>query len=287
MNVMLPTIEASLPSSLTRPNDRCAVLISSCDAYADLWRPFFTLFWRYWPDCPFPVYLGSNHQTFEHPRVTTIRAGHDYGWTHCVREQIAALDVPYVLLMLEDFFLRRPVKTTQILSCLEALITLNGHMLRLVRRPPPDLPVASFPRIGKIKLGAPYRVSTQATLWRRSVLLDLMRENETIWQFEIRGSRRSDSMGDAFYCVWRSVLPYKHHVVERGKWFRHEARRFGRMGIGCDFTRRQIMTRWEMLRWFSRKCPALLLGVLPWEQRQRLLRSLRPILYLGRQSENV
>ena len=42
------------------PGQLCSVLVPSCDAYADLWIPFFALFWRYWSDCPFPVYLGTN-----------------------------------------------------------------------------------------------------------------------------------------------------------------------------------------------------------------------------------
>jgi len=47
-----------MPVCADRAN--CSILIPSCDKYSDLWRPFFTLFWRHWPDCPFPVYLGSN-----------------------------------------------------------------------------------------------------------------------------------------------------------------------------------------------------------------------------------
>jgi hypothetical protein len=266
---------------------RCSVLIPSCDAYSDLWIPFMTLFWRHWPDCPFPVYLGSNQQTFEHPCVTTIHAGHRNNWANCVREYLATLDTPYVLLMLEDFFLRRLVNTMQVVSCFEAMVKLQGMMLRLVPRPSPDLPVIGFPLIGQIKPGAPYRVSMQAAIWHRQTLLDLMRAGETIWQFEIHGSRRSESMGERFYGVWRSVLPYDHHVVERGKWFRHEAWRFGRMGVGCDFSRRPIMTRWEMACWIARKVPAVLLELLPWKQRGRLLHLLRRIIPRDRPSENL
>lgn len=259
----------------------CSVLVPSCDAYADLWIPFFTLFWRYWPDCPFPVYLGSNTQEFDHPKVTTLYAGHGNNWTNRVREQILALTTPYVLLMLEDFFLRRPTQTAQILACFASLRSLEGEMLRLVRRPPPDRPVANHPLIGWIRPGAPYRVSTQATLWRRQTLLDLMRESETIWQFELDGSRRSDRLEQGFYCVWQSVLPYDHHVVERGKWFRHEAWRFRRMGIGCDFSRRPIMTKREMVRWALPKARSRMLELLPWPQRQRLVNLVRKMGKIG------
>jgi len=41
--------------------DTC-VLIASCDAYSDAWAPFFALMKKYWPDCPYPIYLISNYQ---------------------------------------------------------------------------------------------------------------------------------------------------------------------------------------------------------------------------------
>ena len=39
-----------------------ALLVISIDR--DLWPPFFELLWRHWPDCPYPIHLGSETQTF-------------------------------------------------------------------------------------------------------------------------------------------------------------------------------------------------------------------------------
>ncbi len=64
----------------------CAVLVMSCGAYRDLWTPFFTLFWRYWPDCPFEVYLGTDCETFDDRQVTMLAVG-NHEWsdkTACV-----------------------------------------------------------------------------------------------------------------------------------------------------------------------------------------------------------
>ena len=259
---------------MIRPSE-CAVLVPSCDAYADLWPPFVSLFWRYWPDCPFHVHLGTNVLSFEDARVDVIHADHGKNWTNRVREQLEALSTPYVLLVLEDFFLRRPVNTQDVLAAFDLLRNLDGHMLRLVPRPKPDIPVVRSPLLGTIAPGAPYRVSTQAAIWKRETLLALMREGESIWEFELKGTRRSIEYADGFYGVWRPLLTYGHHVVERGKWFPWEARRFGRMNIGCDFHRRQVMTSAEALRWTSRKVLAVTLGLIPWRRRLALLRALR------------
>src|SRR5687767_11173207 len=104
----------SSPSITASAGQLCSLLVPSCDSYSDLWRPFWTLFWRYWPDCPFPAHLGSNVERFDDVRVTTVTAGGGNNWTNRVREQVEALSTPYVLLMLEDFFLRAPVPTSRV-----------------------------------------------------------------------------------------------------------------------------------------------------------------------------
>ena len=37
----------------------CALVISSCDKYQDLWNPSLALHRRFWPDCPYPTFLMS------------------------------------------------------------------------------------------------------------------------------------------------------------------------------------------------------------------------------------
>lgn len=36
--------------------DMC-ILVVSCDKYADCWTPFSDCMRKFWPDCPYPVYL--------------------------------------------------------------------------------------------------------------------------------------------------------------------------------------------------------------------------------------
>lgn len=272
-----PMIDAqrSVQAGRLAPAALCTVLAPSCDAYSDLWRPFFTQFFRHWPDCPFPVCLGSNQQTYDDPRVTTIAAEHGNNWTNRVRDQLRKIDTPYVLMILEDFFLRSRVPTAEVLSCLTFIHETGGHMVRLVPRPTPDVPVPGQPAFGHILPGSPYRLSTQAAIWRRETLIAMMRDNESIWQFELAGSPRSAAMPEGFYAVWKSVMTYGHHVVERGKWFRNAAAEFGPMKIGCDFTRRGIMTRSEMAKWYWGKVRNELLSLLPRTWRASLKEAVR------------
>jgi hypothetical protein len=120
-------------------------------------------------------------------------------------------------------------------------------------------------------LARPIASARRGAIWRRETL----REDESIWEFDMRGSARSADMPDAFYAVYRPVLTYGHHVVQRGQWFPWEARRFGRMNIGCDFSRRRIMSIPASLRWSASKSVGMLLELIPWPQRLALKRWLR------------
>jgi hypothetical protein len=122
-------------------------------------------------------------------------------------------------------------------------------------------------------VGSSYRVSTQAALWHRKSLLALLEPNESAWQFETAATNRSDRLyAVGFFGVFDSAFPYRHHVVEKGKWFPWEARRFDRMNIGCDFSSRDIMTIQESASWLCQKSFSLFLASLPGSLRQSVLK---------------
>jgi hypothetical protein len=264
--------------------DVCSVLVLSCDAYADLWRPFFTLFWRYWPQCPFRVYLGANSTSYDDARVVSLRGG-DREWSDRVIAHLRQIETPYVILMLEDFFLKRSVSTERILGLLEIARSRRANLVRLIPRPRPNSKCGAQGEVGQIAPGESWRVSTQAAIWSRHALLSLLRPGETIWQFEVNGTERSAaSLQDGFYGVWKSVMPYDHHVVERGKWFRNEARRYRSEDIGCDFSARQVMTRREMLRWRFHKTSSGCFSWLPFPLQRFIISAVRTARSLGSSS---
>lgn len=214
--------------------------------------PFFTLFSRQWQNCPFRVYLGTGERRPEGLNVKVLNIGPGRDWSSDIHRYLAQIPEPHILLCLEDFFFRQRVNTDSVALAYECFCRLEAHTLRLVCRPGPKrLMPGSI--VGEIPPGEAYRVSTQAAIWRKETLIKLICPGESIWQFEIQGSRRSDVLSSGFYGVKRDLIPYRHHVVERGKWFPWEAWRFGRMGIGCDFSRRQIMTSREAILWLLRK----------------------------------
>jgi len=189
-------------------DERVTLLVPSCDRYADLWAPFFALLRRHWPDCPFRVVVGSNHLPCSEAGAKALCIGDDVDWSRGVRAMVERVETPAVLVVLEDFLLRRRVDTAEVLARVDDFFRLDAAYLRMRPFPPPDVRLARFPAVGECEPGAPYRASMQAALWRREDLLALLRDGENPWEFEVYGARRSDAFERGFYSAHDDVLDY-------------------------------------------------------------------------------
>lgn len=233
-------------------NDRgVAILISSCDIYADLWKPYFTFFFRYWPDCPFPIYLVANDLEYEDERVITLRLGSDHGWAGNTRRALEQVQSPYVLYTHEDFFLNRSVSNTRILQLLDYMKLCGAGYLRLYPSPGPDEVCADNPEVGEIKKGSEYRTSLQAAIWKREVMLSLLVDGESPWQMERNGSLRSNALDVLFLSSVRDPvtdkvvdppLSYFCTAVYKGLWMREAVEFCRKEGVPIDLTRRGTET---------------------------------------------
>jgi hypothetical protein len=203
-----------------------------------------------------------------------------------MRDYLGALTEDFVLVLLDDFFLRKTVHQTQVDHCLQFARDHEAIQVRLIPRPKPTHKIKGEKLIGASEAGSPYRLCTQAAIWNRRKLIELIQPGETIWDFERHGNARAMKYSSGFYATWRSVLPYDgllaHHVVEKGKWLLHEKWRWGRQGIGCDFSRRQSMSLWDNIVYQLVAITSRLLTLFPWRQRQTIIlgakRGLRPFL---------
>lgn len=250
------------------------ILVPSCDRYRDLWRPFMALLRRNWPDCPYPVYIGSNHAVCDEPGTHTLAVGDDTTWTRGFRAMIDRLDAPVVLLLLEDFFFRAPVNTARVDGLRRDFDRLQAAYLRLFPEPPPDLKLARFPEVGEIAPGAPYRTSLQAAFWRVEDLRAVLRDDENVWQMEVLGSRRSDGFDRGFYSVWETALDYYNGVIG-GRWDPYAIALCREQGVPVDLNARSAMSAREVARYHAQRAVTAPWRMLPWTLQKRLLRWFR------------
>lgn len=260
-------------------NDRLSIYVSSFDDYADIWPAFFARFFKHWPDCPYPLYLGSVTKVYDDRRVLPLHAADHKNWSSRAVEHLQQIKTPYVLMMLEDYMVDRPVDNALIDKLVDLMDRLDLDAIRLFPYPPPALAMPGIPVIGFQSLGEPNRTSTQATIWRRESLLALIRPGESLWEFEINGSIRSNRFAGGICGCWQPALHYVM-AIGKGRWFRRALRSLARDGIRPDLSVRPAETGIEEIRAAVLAFASNVLRmILPLHWRQRLQLRFNPRAY--------
>lgn len=252
--------------------ENIALLVLSCDKYSDLWENYFILFNKFWPDCPFPVYLQTNTQDFESERINNvIKVGEGHAWSEDLLNSLSGLhQYDYVLLMMEDMFLNRNVNNIRVFSVIKEFLNIDGNFITLINEPNYDKKHSE--NFGKISPGAMYRATATAALWKIDVLVDILRKNETAWDFEKKGSVRSDQY-DGFYSVVDDCFSFFHGVI-KGQWTIEAVKEFDRIGLSIDLTSRNIFSSKTVLyRFFYVNIRKLVIKIVPFKYRRLMLRN--------------
>lgn len=230
------------------------ILVNTSDGFEDCWAPFFELFARYWPDCPYPIVLNTETKTPRFDalpvRCTQVALGQArrLTWSECLARCLDGIDTPFVLYLQEDYFLEAPVQQALIETFLDELRGDRADVIRLMEcgGSGPWQPTA-HPLLWEVDRRAQYRIALQAALWRRSTLRAQLRRHESPWQLEVFGSARARRRDDRVLCVnrdrlhgeGREVIPYRPTGVVKGQWERDIVEPlFARHRIAVDFSRR-------------------------------------------------
>lgn len=252
--------------SMSNPQLNLAVVIISCDNYSDLWPPFVAQFRKFWPACPYPVYLTSNKKVASFENVTSLTVGEDLSWSGNLKLALQAIPEEYVLMFIEDLILLAPVKEAELSSVLAWAAESRPNHVRLNHTEPPTHRFNKF--VGLVSPGAPYRTSTVLSLWNKATLDKLLVNGESAWEFEIVGSRRSDEFSD-FYSVYQNCFPVLNGVI-KGKWTRQAAEMLTEQGVCIDLEARAVMTWPEAIRHYLIVYRSRLFKIIPWKLRRRI-----------------
>jgi hypothetical protein len=191
---------------------RADFVILSCDRYAPLWHLTVARLRRFWPELPFPLHLTTNELDFDDPEVTALKSGRDTSWSSSLRRSLEQLTREYVFLWFDDALLDAPVPHERIMGDTEWAMERGVSYLRFRSVPRPQERVTAT--VGRLAEAMPYRVTCQSALWRREVLLALLRDDENAAGFEMNGTLRAVAHSD-FFGVYDP--PFKIiHAVLRG-----------------------------------------------------------------------
>jgi len=238
-----------------------AILVNSSDGFRDCWYPFFHLLETHWPSCRFPLYLNVEEATYEHPSLKVrclnhprLPSGENVPWSDRLIDSLQAIPERYVMYMQEDYFLDAPVRDDLVEDCLRIVaeegvgcVHLTGFGSRGGTKTAERPYLVDVPRISH------YRMSTQAAIWDKDVLLSCVRRRETVWETEILGTIRAWSRYAAIRTIDRQrleglpIMSYTGTGIIRGKWHPEMVPLFAKHEIPMDFERRGLYSfpsRW-------------------------------------------
>ena len=244
---------------------KLAVLVTSCDAYRDIWDPFFLLMDKYWSDIPYKVYLNTEteqyNKSFSNFCVKSLNQipRKNQTWSKRMKDVLEQIPEEYVFVLVEDFFLREHVQTELIEELIEQMeknplmcsVQLFGTRTNCDNH---RINVPS-PTMNMIKIVKGYaKVVFVPTIWRKSTLLKWLRPHESIWSFESSASQRAYrwKYKEECYRVFSpSIFNYLWekgcYCVVNGKWMMHPllTELFNSNEIKVDFSQRGTITMEE------------------------------------------
>lgn len=198
------------------------ILVVSCDKYADCWEPFSLCLQKFWPDCPYPVYLAT--ETKEAPAHTIYKKvlhSSNPSWTGRLREVCYQIHESNILLTLEDHWFANFVDSNAISNIAQLVDRTSDIGVVYLDYPiRKGNPWSGNSNYNVIPPNTPYRLSAGPSIWRKEFLLIACAEDADAWNFErIKSFAPSTfsftvlSCVDSYYC---RVHPAG--AIQRGKW---------------------------------------------------------------------
>lgn len=190
-----------------------SIVITSCDKYSGLWKPFFTLLFKNWPSLnkggkyqDIPIFLITNTQTFDHLRVKNITFPNEISWSDDMLKTLAQVKTKYVLYLQDDYFLTEPVNETLLEQMLAYVKKHDAAYVQIAclsikenaQTMKQQIPIQGSPNLAEFAKHSRYRTSLQAAIWEKDAFAWLLNPEESIWNFETLGSKRSEGMTKLF-----------------------------------------------------------------------------------------
>jgi hypothetical protein len=197
-----------------------AIIVSSCDAFFDAWRPFVFFFRKHWSDCPFPRFLIVNRLRVRSQFIQSIPVGPDRDWAANMQVALNQISQPYVLYFQEDYFLNGPVNHEQLAADFAYAFERDAASFCFYGRSQLERDFVPLnDRFGIVPRESDGRTRLQVTLWKKEVLLSAARPGETAWNMEARASERTRDLLALSYMGRDNVpIPYLMSAISRGLW---------------------------------------------------------------------
>lgn len=235
---------------------KVTILVNSCDAYEDLWVPFFTLFKKYWDPEGVRVLLNTESKDFSFDGLS-INCVHpenaDDPYGKRMIHALSQVTTPYVIPLLDDFFLRKKVDL-ELIGRIVGWMDKDRHIVYFncdCTQTHFDYEVGVYPGFRRLPRGTEYILNMQAAVWRTEKLLGYWRPDVTPWEWEtVTNLLAARNRKDKFYCVTDPRYAFCDYGfklegmgVFQGKWVKDDVfPLFEKENISVDYSKRGVHT---------------------------------------------
>lgn len=208
----------------------CSVLVMSCDKNHKLLTLFLNFFLRNWPDCSYPVYVSTEKLSIKNSFVVSLNSSAIF-WGQRLLESLESIASEFVILTLDDFLIEKAVNS-RIISTYVDILRQDSNIgcITLANIPDKKNRPANICNLLRRDNKGNYLLNTQISIWRKSLLKQIVCPEDTPWQAELYGSIRARRFKNfSFYClVSDDEMPIKYNrgwLVVRGTWNANEIER--------------------------------------------------------------
>jgi len=165
-----------------------ALIIYSWDKAEILWKTTVAGLNKYWPNIPYPIYFITNSK--DAPIGTTIKTGPDTNWGVMMKKALDVIPESVIIWTCEDFWLTGPINNDIIEKYCEYIKGNKADYIKL--SPSEEGTIDSWfdKNLSIIPQGAVYRTSLGPSIWRKSLLQQIIEPTDTIWHFENNSAKR-------------------------------------------------------------------------------------------------
>lgn len=166
-----------------------SMIISSCDAFSDLWDGHVKQLERYWGDrkveCTLLLTDKPTEKTYDNVRV--VAAGENVEWSQRLKMALETIQTEYVLITLDDYFLIHKVDNRRIAELLGIMKEYSLDYLRLFQRPKRATceQLGDHKGVHKVDTSVSYCVNMYTGIWRTDFAKYCSDCDMTAWAFEV------------------------------------------------------------------------------------------------------
>lgn len=230
--------------------EKVTILINSCDLYEDAWEPGLKLFKIQWPDCPYDFVLNTETKKYngEIKNVRTVCCIKKCTWTERFRYVLEQIDSPYVLFTLDDYFLLNKVNSNvfeQAVSVMDK--NPNVGMICLAQTDRENVKTNQYEddNFYSRVIDKKCKIWCRTCLYRREYLIKLLKDHETIWEFEQYASYRAKRLNyiilqqnnNESECFTFKIKIEDGYGITLRKWLPQNVELFEKYGIEVNFDR--------------------------------------------------